>query len=240
MDVLSTDDYLRQRLEPRAGDPVFLHLLDLRDALHPFSSNKALTILDYGCGGSPYRGLFPNAIYHRADHPSTSGIDFPITDDSLLSNLSDGSYDLVLSTQVLEHVPQVQVYLTEAHRLLKPGGHLLLTTHGTYQDHACPHDYWRWTAEGLQAELVRAGFTINHTVRLTCGLRAGVFLFGQLVRWTSAKHLGLKIILKLLRSILRPLEAIANRLTKNEAIETTELKNSIRLSIGLLVQATKS
>lgn len=239
MDTLSTADYLRQRLEPRAGDPVFLHLLDLRDALHPFSSNAALNILDYGCGGSPYRGYFPNAIYHRADHPSTSDIDFPIADDSRLPNLSDCSYDLVLSTQVLEHVPQVQVYLSEAHRLLKPGGHLLLSTHGTFQDHACPHDFWRWTAEGLQVELERAGFIVNKAVRLTCGLRAGVFLFGQLVRCTNAKHLVLRIILKLLRLILCPLEAIADRLTFKEAIESTELKNSIRLSIGLLMQATK-
>ena len=59
-------------------------------------------------------------------------------------------YDCILSTQVLEHVEDPAAYLQECYRVLSPGGHLLLTTHGIFEDHAVPRDYWRWTAVGLQ------------------------------------------------------------------------------------------
>ena len=45
--------------------------------------------------------------------------------------------------------------------LLKPGGFLVLTTHGLFGDHGCPYDFQRWTADGLRLLLERAGFQIK-------------------------------------------------------------------------------
>ena len=69
-------------------------------------------------------------------------------------------FDCVLSSQVLEHVTDPQRYLTEARRLLKPGGSLIVSTHGIWPYHPDPTDFWRWTADGLQAEIRTAGFEI--------------------------------------------------------------------------------
>jgi SAM-dependent methyltransferase len=61
---------------------------------------------------------------------------------------------------VLEHVASPRVYLREAHRVLKPKGSLILSTHGIWPYHPDPMDYWRWTIEGLQCEIRQAGFEI--------------------------------------------------------------------------------
>ena len=42
--------------------------------------------------------------------------------------LDDGSFDLVLCTETIEHVRDVQLFLSEIRRVLRPGGTLALTT----------------------------------------------------------------------------------------------------------------
>ena len=66
----------------------------------------------------------------------------------------------MLSTQVLEHVRDPQVYLAECMRVLRPGGRLLLSTHGIMVYHPDPVDYWRWTGEGLKRAVEQAGFKV--------------------------------------------------------------------------------
>src|SRR5262249_24612505 len=65
----------------------------------------------------------------------------------------DASYDIVLCSQVLEHVDDPVQAVRELARALRPGGRLLLTTHGTYYYHPLPGDYWRWTHAGLEKVL---------------------------------------------------------------------------------------
>ena len=77
---------------------------------------------------------------------------------------------------MLYHVQNPMKYLHECYRVLKPGGYLVLTTHGTYEDHACPHDYWRWTVFGLQRIVEEAGFKVRAVKKATTGPRAAVFL----------------------------------------------------------------
>jgi len=86
----------------------------------------------------------------------------------------EDSFDIVISSQVLEHVESPADYLAEAHRLLRTGGTLLLSTHGTFQDHPCPGDYWRWTGMGLRKVLSEAGFEVVKLLYLTTGPRAAL------------------------------------------------------------------
>ena len=175
-DPLDSGAYLRSRLMPEPGDELYLHLCDLRAALGSVATDGELRILDYGCGGSPYKSLFPNSVYHRADYVELEGLDFKISEDAKLPNVPDNSYDLVLSTQVLEHVRRPEDYLQEAKRILKPGGKLILTTHGVFYDHACPYDFRRWTADGLSLILDDAGFSEREISKLTTNTRAIFFL----------------------------------------------------------------
>jgi hypothetical protein len=142
---LGEGGYLRERLNPRPGEMFYLHLSDLLIALNALIPEHLPMVLDYGCGGSPYRPSFGNCTYHRADVSGGNNLDF---DSKLPLELS--GYECILSTQVLEHVQNPEVYLREYYRLLRPGGNLVLTSYGLFEDHACPYDYWRWTVYGLK------------------------------------------------------------------------------------------
>jgi len=177
-EVLEADDYVRERLHPRASSPFYLHLVDLREAVGLFGTSERIRILDYGCGGSPYRSLFPKSEYVRADFTPCEGLDFLLPADSSIP-AADGSFDMVISTQVLEHVPEPANYVTECFRVLTSGGLLVLTTHGLFEDHGCPYDFQRWTADGLRLLLERAGFRMKGVKKLTCGPRAFCFFTNQ-------------------------------------------------------------
>jgi SAM-dependent methyltransferase len=117
-------------------------------------------VLDYGCADMPYRDFFgPGVEYVGADLEGNEQATVTINDDGTLP-VPDESFDAVLSTQVLEHVQDPRVYLRECRRVLRPGGRLLLSTHGIFPYHPDPVDFWRWTGEGLRRELEDAGFEI--------------------------------------------------------------------------------
>jgi len=177
-DVLDEHQYLRERTAPRFGDPLYLHLSDLLIALRSALPPAGSRVLDFGAGGSPYRALFAGSTYHRADLPGPAGLDYIIGEDSRVDSPA-AAYDCILSTQVLEHVRDPAAYLQEARRLLRTGGHIVLTTHGLFPDHACPHDYQRWTADGLRLAAQRAGFEVDRVDKVTVNARALV-LFNEM------------------------------------------------------------
>lgn len=242
--TLQVDEYLRQRLCPRPGDPLYLHLADLRRALAEFETADPIDLLDYGCGGSPYRRLFPNATYHRADFVTVEGLDFLTDADGRLPDVGIEQYDLVLSTQVLEHVATPQAYLQEALRVLKPGGRILLTTHGVFPDHGCPYDFWRWTTDGLKLELTRAGFEVEKQYRLTAGPRAVMCWMGQLASTydtpsQTLPRLGARVLRKLYRWNRARIDRFVDRSFDAYAVRCGHSEEAIDFSIGLLASARK-
>jgi len=164
--------FVRERTAPNHSDYYYLHLSDLLLAVRAHASDREMVMLDFGAGGSPYRSLFPKADYRTADF---AGATYEINADGR-TNAPDGTFDLVLSTQVLEHCRSPQRYLEEVQRVLKPGGRLLLSTHGLFEEHGCPDDYFRWTANGLKAVLEQNGFEVCSVVRVTVGPRAAFHL----------------------------------------------------------------
>ena len=119
-----------------------------------------MVVVDFGCGEMPYRSLFPSqAEYIGVDLARNEQAQVTVGDDGR-ATLPDGSANVVLSTQVLEHHESPDAYLRECHRLLKPGGALVLSTHGYWRYHPDPVDYWRWTRAGLVKTISERGFTV--------------------------------------------------------------------------------
>ena len=154
------------RLDPRRTDRLYWHLSTLRDAYQEaigeyLDATGRLKLLDYGCGQSPYATLFDGRIqrYDGADLPGNDMAAITLDGDGRLPQ-DIGSYDVVLSSQVLEHVPDPGLYLRESYRALVDGGLLMLSTHGSWRFHPDPTDFWRWTSMGLQKQLREAGFEL--------------------------------------------------------------------------------
>jgi len=117
-------------------------------------------VLDYGCADIPYRHFVrDDAEFVPADLPGNPLAEVELSFDGRVP-VPDGTFDAVLSTQVLEHVSDPALYLSECHRVLKSGGRMLLSTHGVFVYHPDPVDYWRWTCDGLQRVVREAGFEI--------------------------------------------------------------------------------
>jgi SAM-dependent methyltransferase len=125
---------------------------------------KGAAVLDAGAGKTPYKRLFANALYESADFCQIDQKAYgEITYVCDLTHIPvpDGRYDLVLLTQVLEHVPEPRLVLQEIHRILKPGGALWLTAPLYFEEHEVPYDFYRYTQFGLAYLLNAAGFEIE-------------------------------------------------------------------------------
>jgi SAM-dependent methyltransferase len=96
-----------------------------------------------------------------------------------------GSFDMVVSTEMLEHDPRPWLTLEEVARVLRPGGHLLLTARGFdaytgYPEHPCPADYWRFNRSSFDVLITDAGL---HIVELTMDSgREAPGVFGHAIR----------------------------------------------------------
>lgn len=153
------------RLYPPPYHSRYMLLVMLREELEKVVNSNSIregkTILDYGCGDKPYEPLFAKRFkrYLGADLPGNKRADMVVGPSGELP-VQDGTVDCVLSSQVLEHVKEPRSYLAEACRVLKKDGTLVLSTHGMWQYHPDPEDYWRWTAKGLELEIQRSGFQV--------------------------------------------------------------------------------
>lgn len=154
------------RLFPRRSSSRFVHLTSLRDQTFRFmdeltGGSRDKILLDFGCGDMPYKEVIAPKVgsYLGIDLEMNPKADHHIDFDSK-TTLPDGSGDIILSNQVLEHVDSPSGYLKEAYRLLKPDGRLLLSTHGYWFYHPTPNDYWRWTSAGLRRTIEAEGFEI--------------------------------------------------------------------------------
>jgi SAM-dependent methyltransferase len=110
-----------------------------------------LLTLDIGAQNGPYASLFPRRIALDVQR----GIGVQIIGDAQALGVRDASFDVLLCTEVLEHLPEPQRAIDEMFRVLVPGGQLLLTTRFLFPIHDAPHDYFRFTKYGLRHLLRR-------------------------------------------------------------------------------------
>lgn len=119
-------------------------------------------VYDLGAGSSAYKDYLLSLAseYVAVDWPGSFYDARPDIVANLNEDLSieDGVADVVVSLSVLEHLHTPQSMLVEAHRILRQGGVIILQVPWQWSIHEAPHDYYRYTPEGLCRLLENAGF----------------------------------------------------------------------------------
>lgn len=123
------------------------------------------SVVDVGCGMAPYRDLFQHAQYLGIDRivgsrfgSARAGAD--VFYDGKHLPLATESIDNLLCNQVLEHVFEPVAFLSELHRVLRPGGRLMVTAPFVWDEHEQPYDYARYSSFGLRYLASKCGFEV--------------------------------------------------------------------------------
>ena len=217
MSALHSPSYVQDRpadihdARPKPWHRYAYHVRKLPEAIERLSRELRVEpgarVLDYGCGVVAYRRLFPAELdYVAADLPGNPQATLLLEPDGTVP-AEDGSFDAVLSTQVLEHVTDPALYVSECFRVLRPGGRLLLSTHGTFVYHPDPVDLWRWTCEGLKKQVADAGFAVVRFEGVIGGLPTGLQLAQDAIYWQIPRFLQ-----PLLALVMQTLIALTDRL----------------------------
>jgi SAM-dependent methyltransferase len=159
---------ISQRLfVPGVFDFVFNPLFLIRRPVFQFVKDQAPhfegSVLDFGCGSMPFKHLFTGVdTYTGLDlEDSQHGLSKPdVVFDGVTIPFPDRHFDAVISFEVVDDLKSPTEQLREIHRVLKPGGRLMLTTSFVWELHEEPHDIARYTPHGLENLLKESGFDV--------------------------------------------------------------------------------
>jgi 2-polyprenyl-6-hydroxyphenyl methylase/3-demethylubiquinone-9 3-methyltransferase len=102
-------------------------------------------VLDVGCGTGAFslRALERGAMVASLDigpqllaRARAKGVPRVVAGDAMILPFADARFDVVLSSECIEHTADPQRAVVEMLRVLRPGGRLVLT---------CPNRFWHWS-----------------------------------------------------------------------------------------------
>lgn len=197
--------YLQQRFFPNwlslFINPFFFIRAELKKAVERFAVELNGNLLDYGCGSKPYQALFTKVdsyvgvdLENEGHDHSTEEIDFFY--DGITLPFADETFDSLFSSEVLEHVPDIDQSLKEIRRVLKPQGRVLITVPFVWAEHELPFDFRRFTQGGIEKIMSDHGFEVLQSQKV--GSFVGVIfqmimMYLHTLLYTSNKYLNLVI-----------------------------------------------
>ncbi len=127
----------------------------LREAILPeeIRGNEVLEVGAQDVNGSPREVLIPYRpkTYIGIDFGPGRGVDIVMDVRELIFRFGPSSFDVVVSTEMLEHAQDWRTAVAQMKGVLRPKGRLILTTRGPgFPFHGFPHDYWRYTVNDFK------------------------------------------------------------------------------------------
>ena len=187
----------------------------LEEAAAKYASHD---LVDIGCGQKPYQSIFsPYVTCHigvdleESPH-GTSAVD--IIGSAYNTNLEDSTCDVVLCTEVLEHLEDPLCAIREMNRILRDGGTVILTVPFFWHIHEAPRDFYRYSEYGLRYLFEQGGFEIVELKPLS----------GYIVTFTQLSIYFFKRFQK--GFLLRPIGRVLNWLAQYAAIKLDHFDRS--------------
>ncbi len=96
-----------------------------------------------------HRSMFPNSFV--VDRPSGARVDLEADRHYRnLGQIESGSYGTIVCTGLLEHIPDPARLIGELHRILHPGGRLVVSASAVFSFHGAPENYFHFTPHGYR------------------------------------------------------------------------------------------
>lgn len=191
--LINTDPFLMVR-KSIITNPFYIIRRGLYRSIKELAHSVTGDILDFGCGSKPYESLFRNS-------KSYIGLDIEVSghshQDSKVDVFYDGkkipfqkeTFDGIVCFEVVEHVFNIDDVLSEMHRVLKPGGKLLLSAPFAWDEHEVPYDFARYTSFGLHHLLEKHQFEVIESTKTTSYLQTiGQMWIAYLSQHVSPKN----------------------------------------------------
>lgn len=147
----------------------FLRMGRLIKYYEPFfhKSNGKINVLDIGSYdvNGTYREILDVSqyCYTGLDMEPGKNVDIVPKDIYHWNEISDQSFDLVISGQVFEHIEYPWLTIREIARVLKPSGFCIIIAPNAGTEHKAPKDCYRYFADGLAALAKWADLKVHHT-----------------------------------------------------------------------------
>jgi len=171
------------------------------------------SVLDIGCGNKPYEKLFSGSTagYIGCDVVQSNQNKVDVICEAVNLKFEDAVFDTVFSTQVIEHVEDPFTMLSEAYRVLKNDGIIIISAPFCWQLHEQPYDFFRYSKYGLEAMFRRNKLEILE-LRPNGGKWAAIFQMNiNIIYSTFSKKTFLRRCVKFLFLHLK-LTSLINRL----------------------------
>lgn len=128
----------------------------LRSAIQPseISGKEILEVGSQNVNGSPREVLAPMGPkeYTGIDFQKGRDVDLVLQVDHLTAYFGPDRFDVVVSTEMLEHAQDWRQAVRQMKDVLAPGGLLVVTTRSPgFPYHGYPHDYWRFRQDDFRA-----------------------------------------------------------------------------------------
>jgi SAM-dependent methyltransferase len=149
---------------PGITHPLYLIRSGLFKRLAVLAPQLSGKMMDFGCGIKPYQPLFKVEDYIGVDYQGEgetyeqSKVD--VFYDGVRIPFPDSHFDSIFSSEVFEHIFNLPDILKELHRVLKPGGKILVTCPFAFGEHEVPADFARYTSYAMRHMFEQQGFEI--------------------------------------------------------------------------------
>lgn len=169
------------------------------------------SVLDVGCGRQPFRKMIEETGCRYYAQDAVQNIEKSVNficfiDGELSIALRDaGPFDLILCTEVLEHVADWKSAFANLASLLRPGGALLITCPFFYPLHEEPFDFSRPTVHGIRYHAEAASLVVTECVQSGTPWAVLATLIGHLNIQPASNRFKTRIAYAVIRRVLNRL-----------------------------------